>query len=116
MTKRRTAAGELVDFDLVRVKSQIATDPTPTEVHNRQQIINKRLRRKMSEQAVTTPEIDVGIPPKVVDKAPTVDNTLPEDGPEQNPDPNPAPKPIPEKQPQKRRQKANKQTGEDDAN
>ena len=43
---RRTARGEIVDFDLIKAKQQMSTKPAPTEVSIRQEIIDRRLRKK----------------------------------------------------------------------
>lgn len=43
---RRTAKGEMVDFDLIKAKQQMADKPAPKEVSVRQAIIDRRLRKK----------------------------------------------------------------------
>lgn len=44
--KIRSARGEIVDFDLLKIKQQMASSPTTTTVKARQDFIEKRLRRK----------------------------------------------------------------------
>lgn len=44
--RRRTAKGDIVDFDLIKAKAQMSTKPAPTEVSIRQEIIDRRLRKK----------------------------------------------------------------------
>jgi len=46
--RRRTAKGDYVDFDLIKAKNQMAEKPPPEEVSIRQEIIERRLRRKSS--------------------------------------------------------------------
>ena len=43
---RRTAKGEIIDFDLIKAKSQMTSKPAPKEVSVRQAIIDRRLRKK----------------------------------------------------------------------
>jgi len=48
MTKRvRSARGEVVDFDLLRIKEQMASHPPSTDVRARQDFIDKRLSRRL---------------------------------------------------------------------
>lgn len=44
--KTRSAKGEMVDFDLLKIKSQIASTPKPTDVQKREDFIDKKLRRR----------------------------------------------------------------------
>ena len=46
--KHISSAGNEIDFDLVRAKQQIAAQPTPSNVQDRQDRINARLRRRMN--------------------------------------------------------------------
>lgn len=45
--KVKSARGEVVDFDLLKIKEQIASAPPPTDVRARQDFIDKRLRRRL---------------------------------------------------------------------
>lgn len=60
MSKVRSAKGDVVDFDLIKIKESIASDPAPTDVAARQQHIDQRLRRRMrnvkSTPLSTTPK------------------------------------------------------------
>ena len=63
---RRTAKGDMVDFDLIRAKSQMASKPAPTEVSVRQQIIDRRLRKKttaMNPSPLNTTQVPRPAPP-----------------------------------------------------
>lgn len=65
--KRRTAKGDMVDFDLIKVKAQMGQKPAPPEVSQRQEIIDRRLRKKATAMTPSpinnTPKRP--IPPKV---------------------------------------------------
>lgn len=50
--KHVSSAGKEVNFDLVRAKNQMASQPAPSEVKDRQNRISARLRRKM--EAINT--------------------------------------------------------------
>lgn len=55
MTKLvRTARGEMVDFDLIKIKQQLADSPAPTEVKARENFVEKRLKRKLRTKTVAT--------------------------------------------------------------
>lgn len=45
--KTRSARGEVVDFDLLKIKEQIAANPAPTDVKARQNFVDRRLRRRV---------------------------------------------------------------------
>jgi len=45
--KVRSAKGEMVDFDLLKIKEQIASEPAPLDVKARQDHIDQRLRRRL---------------------------------------------------------------------
>jgi hypothetical protein len=62
--KVRSARGEVVDFDLMKVKEQIAAAPTPLEVKARQNFIENRLKRriKKAQNAVDIKKEDVVAP------------------------------------------------------
>ena len=54
MADKRSAKGEMVDFDLYRAKQEIAASPPPNRVQERQAVIDKRLRRKLNKVGGTT--------------------------------------------------------------
>jgi hypothetical protein len=45
----RSARGEQVDFDLIKIKKEIAARPAPMEVKARQDFIENRLKRKIKK-------------------------------------------------------------------
>lgn len=55
--KIRSARGETVDFDLLKIKEQIASAPAPTDVRARQDFIDKRLRRRLKKVTPPAPKI-----------------------------------------------------------
>jgi len=48
--KTRSMRGEDVDFDLMDVKAQIASQPKPTEVKSREDFIERRLNRRLNRK------------------------------------------------------------------
>ncbi len=63
MTKRRSARGDTVDFDLLRIKEQIAAGPKPVNVQSREEFIDRKVRRRAKKQEVkpvsTAVEVDL---------------------------------------------------------
>jgi len=55
--KVRSARGEVVDFDLLKIKEQIANQPPPQDVRARQDFIEKRLRRRLKKTAPPAPPV-----------------------------------------------------------
>ena len=54
MSKRvKSARGQLVDFDLLKIKEQIASAPPPVDVQQRQDFVERRLRRKVKKKEIT---------------------------------------------------------------
>lgn len=48
MTKKtRSARGEMVDFDLIQIKTQIASTPKTVDVKKREDFIDRKLRRRI---------------------------------------------------------------------
>lgn len=43
----RTARGKIIDFDLMKVKTQIASAPKPVNVQERENFIDRKLQRKL---------------------------------------------------------------------
>ncbi len=62
--KVRSAKGVLVDFDLLKIKEQIASDPAPLDVKARQDHIDQRLRRRL-RKVKKTPIAPVVVEPKL---------------------------------------------------
>lgn len=55
--KTRSAKGEAVDFDLLKIKEQIAAHPPAVDVRARQDFIDRRLRRRVKKVAAPAPKI-----------------------------------------------------------
>ncbi len=62
-TKGRTARGVLVDFDILKIKAQLANAPKPVEVQERENYIAQKGKRRRTkkeepqlEEAATTEE------------------------------------------------------------
>ena len=47
--KVRTAKGREIDFDLLRIKEQMAGAPTPDSVQARQDFIDQKMRRRVKK-------------------------------------------------------------------
>jgi hypothetical protein len=45
--KVRTAKGQIIDFDLLRIKQQLGDAPKPANVQARQDFIDQKLRRRV---------------------------------------------------------------------
>lgn len=67
--KVRSARGELVDFDLLKIKEQMASAPPPTDVRARQDFIEKRMRRRLKRVSPPAPKVknneDIVVEPKM---------------------------------------------------
>ena len=64
----KSVRGENVDFDVLRIKRQLAAAPPPTEVKVRENFVEKRLKRKLKNRTIETA-------PEVVQDLPTDDET-----------------------------------------
>lgn len=70
MAKRgvRSARGEIVDFDLLKIKQQIASVPKPITVETRENFIDNKFKRRIKQQTqdaidlATDEIIDVTVP------------------------------------------------------
>jgi hypothetical protein len=47
--KVRSARGDMVDFDLIKIKEQIASRPTTQDVRARQDFIERKLHRRLKK-------------------------------------------------------------------
>lgn len=68
MTKRivRSARGEIVDFDLLTIKEQIAAAPPPITIRARENFIDRQLKRRTKnilDQAAALAVTEVSIEP-----------------------------------------------------
>lgn len=74
--KVRSARGQVVDFDLMKIKEQIAAAPTPLEVKARQDFIENRLKRRIKKAQNT---VDVAkeevVAPEMPEPAAAVDES-----------------------------------------
>lgn len=66
----RSARGELVDFDLLKIKQQIATAPKPTNVAARESFIDQKFKRRIKRlnQTATQQLQEHQESPEVVDE------------------------------------------------
>ncbi len=66
MSKVRSAKGEVVDFDLLKIKSQIAAAPKTTSVQAREDFIDKKFKRRLRKlkRDVVTQVADVSVEPE----------------------------------------------------
>ena len=52
--------GEIVDIDLLKIKQQMASAPKPMDVKEREQFVDKKIRRRVRKQkVVATSELDI---------------------------------------------------------
>lgn len=57
MTKKaRSARGDLVDFDLLAIKQQLATTPVPVSVNQRRRFIDEKDGVKTRENFIVSPQ------------------------------------------------------------
>lgn len=59
--KYRSARGDIVDIDLLKIKQQIANAPKPTTVQEREQFVDKRIRRRVKKQVVNDDGLDLAL-------------------------------------------------------
>jgi hypothetical protein len=62
----RSARGEVIDFDQLKIKEQLASAPTPVEVKARQNFIENRMKRRLKK---TPPKAEVEAEPKLPEPA-----------------------------------------------
>lgn len=91
--KVRSAKGQVIDFDLLRIKQQLGEAPTPANVQARQDFIDQKMRRRVKRVKDQIAEAKKNpAPPKPV----SVESTLEVQSAEQG-------KKIDEAKPQKRK-------------
>lgn len=88
--KVRTAKGQVIDFDLLRIKQQLGDAPTPANVQARQDFIDQKMRRRVKRVKDKLAEAKKN--PKPVEVQPTLEVQSTEQG-----------KKIDEAKPQKRK-------------
>lgn len=65
--KTRSAKGEIIDFDLLKIKAQIASTPKTTDVKKREDFIDKKLRRRVKRIKKQVETVEVEVEPTIVD-------------------------------------------------
>lgn len=73
--KVRTARGSTLDFDLLKIKQQMATAPQSLHVRKRKDFIEQRLRRRVKKVAQARDETKKGVVAADMDVTPTLPNT-----------------------------------------
>lgn len=67
----RSARGEVVDFDSLKIKEQLASAPTPLDVKTRQNFIENRLKRRLKKKVPVIEKAAVNVEPTLPE--PTID-------------------------------------------
>ena len=67
MTKIRSARGEMVDIDIMRIKQQIASGPEPSIVKDRRESIDRKMKRRIKKTVVPGPIVIPVLQPVVLD-------------------------------------------------
>lgn len=74
MGKRvKSAKGEMVDFDYLQIKEQLASAPTPMEVKNRQNFIENRMKRRLKKKLPVVEKAAVEVEPTLPEPAESVE-------------------------------------------
>ena len=69
MTKKiRSIKGEIVDFDLIKIKQQIAAGQAPVNVKEREEFIDKKVHRRKKKLKVNPAKLDINVEPLVEDE------------------------------------------------
>lgn len=79
--KVRTAKGQIIDFDLLKIKEQMVDSPKPTNVQARQDFIDQKMRRRVKRvkdqllEAKKNPVVDVApeLEVKSAEQGPKID-------------------------------------------
>ncbi len=81
--KVRTAKGQIIDFDLLKIKEQMEAAPAPSNVQARQDFIDQKMRRRVKrvkEQIAEAKKNPKKRKPKPVDVAPDLEVQSAEQG------------------------------------
>lgn len=62
MATVRSAKGVLVNFDLLKIKEEIAAGPKPVNVQKREDFIDKKIRRRVKKAPVPKLAVEVDSP------------------------------------------------------
>jgi len=65
--KTRSAKGEIIDFDLLKIKAQIASTPKTTDVKKREDFIDRKLRRRVKRIKKQVETVEVEVEPTITD-------------------------------------------------
>lgn len=76
--KVRSAKGQVIDFDLLRIKQQLGDAPTPANVQARQDFIDQKMRRRVKRVKDKLAEAKKN--PKPVEVKPTLEVQSDEQG------------------------------------
>lgn len=63
MRKVRSIKGQIVDFDLIKIKQQIAAQPAPVNVREREDFIDKKVRRRSKKNKTPESKLDITVEP-----------------------------------------------------
>lgn len=63
--KIRSARGVLVDFDLIKIKQQIASAPKPVDVSVREEFVDRKIRRRIKRKT-PAPNLEVAVEDPIV--------------------------------------------------
>lgn len=72
MRKVRSAKGQIVDFDLMKIKQQIAAQPAPVNVREREDFIDKKVRRRAKKQKTPESKLDITVDPVLSEEEPEI--------------------------------------------
>ena len=77
MTKARSAKGVMVDFDLLKIKQNMASAPVSVDVKTRQDFIESKLKRNTKKTLAPTASIEVDVvPDDIPEPTPTTNEEL----------------------------------------
>jgi hypothetical protein len=62
MAQVRSAKGVMVNFDLLKIKEEIAAGPKPVNVQKREDFIDRKTRRRVKKAPVPKVEVEVESP------------------------------------------------------
>ena len=74
----KSARGQLVDFDLLKIKQQMASAPKTTNVKAREDFIDRKFKRRIKKltrevSAVQAVPVEAAVDPKEFDETPEED-------------------------------------------
>lgn len=78
MASVKSARGELVDFDLLKIRNQMAAAPKPTSVQAREEFVDAKLRRRLKTLTTTVQQTAAQQPAADSTDATPTTNPIPE--------------------------------------